>query len=346
MIDIGHDFLATVMFMVPFKLLAFALWFGIFVITAQGQVPVVATCNAGFEWSFNSLNQSPCQLASYLGGTCIGGPFGIPPLPNTGNVYEGLPLGENNICRCSSVFYSALSACSNFTCRMMVLTRGSFPRDVPSETRIPSWAYLDVRQSNNTFNPQIAQRESEAELTSSNPKSSRIGPIIGGTVGAVALLVTAGILVFRLNKVRRANKNKQEILISHVEPFTTTLDTDSKSRRNTKQMQVETPAQSPISSSSSSHTPIADSMQVRQLMDDISVVPSTSLAQPSVVPSRAELYDRIDVLARENAVLREQAFPPEYEGSTVGLGRSNSRSATLPSYSHGDGRSYYDHDTA
>ena len=77
---------------------------------------------------FNSLHQDPCTVAKYLGGVCINGGECIPcllsyslklvnldyPIPAlaTNQVYTGPnPLAANE-CRCSSVFYSLLSACA------------------------------------------------------------------------------------------------------------------------------------------------------------------------------------------------------------------------------------------
>lgn len=80
---------------------------------------------------FNSLSQSPCTVAGYLGSLCsltgtrfpwnlcssdsmchVGKQVIVPPL-TPGNHYLGPNVqNSNNACKCSSVFYSMLAACS------------------------------------------------------------------------------------------------------------------------------------------------------------------------------------------------------------------------------------------
>ncbi|KAF8969854.1 hypothetical protein BDZ97DRAFT_1792997 [Flammula alnicola] len=70
-----------------------------------------ATCLAGFSWSFNSEGDSPCDVAMALAGVCIGTDFTLAPL-QPGFVYLGPNVANANSCRCSSVYYSLLSACA------------------------------------------------------------------------------------------------------------------------------------------------------------------------------------------------------------------------------------------
>ncbi|KAJ7940440.1 hypothetical protein B0H13DRAFT_11869 [Mycena leptocephala] len=67
-----------------------------------------ATCSPSFAWSFNSLKQSPCLVAAYLGSVCDQGP-----LADDLSYYQGPTVAQVNPCACSSVFYSLLSACAD-----------------------------------------------------------------------------------------------------------------------------------------------------------------------------------------------------------------------------------------
>ena len=81
----------------------------------------------GLVQAYNSLNQSPCEVAAYLQSTCSGGSecslvysstvlspfsaFTVDPLP-AGYQYAGpYVLGGGDLCKCNTVTYSLLSAC-------------------------------------------------------------------------------------------------------------------------------------------------------------------------------------------------------------------------------------------
>ncbi|PBK96957.1 hypothetical protein ARMGADRAFT_721270 [Armillaria gallica] len=119
--------------------------------------PVVCNTSIDSRWSFNSLNQSPCTVAAYLGGVCNSGNFTVTPLSN-GELYSGPTLEQANVCRCSSVFYSLVSACAscqgNIYERWSLFNRnctdgqnvpvGEFNEDIPEQTAVPHWAYQNV----------------------------------------------------------------------------------------------------------------------------------------------------------------------------------------------------------
>ncbi|KAH9171573.1 hypothetical protein EDB89DRAFT_1090712 [Lactarius sanguifluus] len=103
---------------------------------------VYPNCTAGWEWSYNTLGQNPCNVAAYLEATCgtgrtfshhLSSPFRakchpilgtfshqstphaytvfkIDPLPQ-GSVYRGPNAGQSNLCECNTVVYSLVSAC-------------------------------------------------------------------------------------------------------------------------------------------------------------------------------------------------------------------------------------------
>ncbi|KAF9556559.1 hypothetical protein CPC08DRAFT_91335 [Agrocybe pediades] len=87
---------------VAFLLVAFAL---------SSAAQQIATCQAGFDWSFNKAGQSPCELASTLIQPCVGAPFPIPPLVQN-FTYGGPQQGKDLPCTCNTVVYSLLSACA------------------------------------------------------------------------------------------------------------------------------------------------------------------------------------------------------------------------------------------
>ncbi|KAI0250875.1 hypothetical protein BJV78DRAFT_526497 [Lactifluus subvellereus] len=115
-----------------------------------------------WNWTFNSLDQNACTVAGYLESTCNFGSWNITAISAPGNVYLG-PSGtdDGNLCKCNTVSYSLLSACSScqggswqywseysFNCTK-ILAPSSFPNPVPDGIRVPQWALLDVTLENN-----------------------------------------------------------------------------------------------------------------------------------------------------------------------------------------------------
>ncbi|KJA28493.1 hypothetical protein HYPSUDRAFT_33907 [Hypholoma sublateritium FD-334 SS-4] len=210
------------------------------------------TCLSGFSWAFNSLNQSPCQVASALGEACTGLDFPIPNLTSTQNYLGPIPAAANQ-CRCSSVFYSVLSACA--VCQDALVSTWSFynenctevsvsvfPPPIPSGIAVPNYAYLDPTANGvNTFNPQIAQSDVGPDSTavsqptgvtstsasgttlptSSKKKSSNAGAIAGGVVGGVvAVLIIVGLILFlrRRKPVKTTEPFDSDKLVAETTP--------------------------------------------------------------------------------------------------------------------------------
>jgi len=211
---------------------------------AQSTEPIATCTNSSYAWTYNSLGQSPCVMTAWLGGVCNAGVFNVPPL-ESGLVYLGPTAGSANGCRCSSVFYSLISACA--LCQSEQYLRWTpyqencttaystvFPYDIPNSTKIPHWAYLDVVPSDQ-FLPSAAlaavddpestsvptstsasSSQSSTSSTSATPSSSPIsssgssntGAIAGGVVGGIAGLAAIAALVFwwtRRNRARPAS---------------------------------------------------------------------------------------------------------------------------------------------
>ncbi|KAF9068757.1 hypothetical protein BDP27DRAFT_1326560 [Rhodocollybia butyracea] len=194
----------------------------------------VPACNMpGFPLASNSLNQSPCQVAGYLGAVCNNGSFGIDPIV-AGFSYSNT-LANN--CTCSTVYYSVISACA----ASMLDSIGSkpykpysYPNPVPPQTAIPHWAFQSYNGPNATFNvanavalgelPESAAPSSAsstsgpgasntpASTSSSSGGKSEAGAIAGGVVGGLAFisLLAVGVVFYR--RRRQENRSSEPIL--------------------------------------------------------------------------------------------------------------------------------------
>ncbi|KAH6918420.1 hypothetical protein BKA70DRAFT_1247150 [Coprinopsis sp. MPI-PUGE-AT-0042] len=203
-----------------------------------------ARCLVQDDWSFNSDGLSPCDVAAELAGVCAATTFTLEPL-EPGFIYLGPTRTNVNACRCSSVYYSMLSACAecqgndylrwsawNGNCSEVYLE--TYPRDIPTGVKVPHWAYIDV-SIDDRYNATRAQAALGPESTAPpRPQSTRtnggsssrpsatgsstatpsgeenktnVGAIAGGVVGGVVGLALIGLLVFFL--MRRRNKQKR-----------------------------------------------------------------------------------------------------------------------------------------
>ncbi|KAJ7632800.1 hypothetical protein FB45DRAFT_913531 [Roridomyces roridus] len=194
-----------------------------------------ATCGQSFDWSLNTLRQSPCLVAAYLGSACNPDDFFVTALTNDLQFYTGPSVAQANACACSSVFYSLLSACSecqsaqvitwtdfNKNCSTPYLQ--IFNQNIPPATAVPHWAYQNVTaQTDDKFNATLAQLQVNGPESTSNPqptttnlpsvspsasaspgKKSHAGAIAGGVVGGVVFVALIGIATFSL--IRRRHK--------------------------------------------------------------------------------------------------------------------------------------------
>ncbi|KAF9068755.1 hypothetical protein BDP27DRAFT_768715 [Rhodocollybia butyracea] len=113
----------------------------------------------------NSLGQSPCQVAGYLGAVCTSaGVFTISPVDAALEYF--LPATNADSCTCSNVYYSLLSACaacqgavhriwSAYSSNCSTVYTG-YPNPVPPETAIPHWAFQSYVEPGATFNIDLA----------------------------------------------------------------------------------------------------------------------------------------------------------------------------------------------
>ncbi|KAJ3725784.1 hypothetical protein C8R42DRAFT_417553 [Lentinula raphanica] len=202
----------------------------------------IASCNASssFDWSYNSLNQDPCTVATDLGAVCNNGQYTIPAINST-EFYSGPTSATQNECRCSSVFYSLLMACaqcqdasiiswSSYAQNCSTVYVGVFPDTIPSGTAVPHWATLTsaefnataaeeagdspeltgATQTTSSSTPSSAATSTSSSSTSSaaagsSSSKSNAGAIAGGVVGGVVgLALIAAILFWYLRKRSRA----------------------------------------------------------------------------------------------------------------------------------------------
>ncbi|KAF9030625.1 hypothetical protein BJ165DRAFT_1519828 [Panaeolus papilionaceus] len=136
-----------------------------------------------YTWGFNSLGQSPCHVASRLLSICVGGPVTVAALkPNA--IYAGAQEGGGGSdCRCSSVYYSMLSACAQCQGRAWLdwpdqiywckdVYHQYLPFSVPLDFQVPSWAYIDIA-SLNIFNLDAARNSIRTTSDPPTPRPTR-----------------------------------------------------------------------------------------------------------------------------------------------------------------------------
>ncbi|CAE6427089.1 unnamed protein product [Rhizoctonia solani] len=134
-------------------------------------------------WSLNSAGWTPCLVSAYLSAQCTtDNSWGVPAIGTEGPYSP--PNGTYaNRCRCNSVQWNLLSACSmcqggaagtwqrwTVNCSSTVTTtasQGGYPLAIPSGVLIPHWAYYDFTLSG-VFNAVIASQQT-------GPESSAVG---------------------------------------------------------------------------------------------------------------------------------------------------------------------------
>ncbi|KAF8643898.1 hypothetical protein AX16_008914 [Volvariella volvacea WC 439] len=212
-------------FLFPLAFLSRLIW-------AQVPPEICPANNPDAEWTYNSNGQSPCVVAAYLGGACVGGSFTIRPLTGS-QVYAGPSPQDANPCRCSTVYYSMISACAYCQNRPAIpwslystnctstVYETIFPSPIPQGVAVPHYAYINVTVDD-IFNPQEAQASAIPSLESSaaprptgpsptdssGSGSSNAGPIAGGVVGGVVGLALIAAFVYWLLRRRKQRQNQ------------------------------------------------------------------------------------------------------------------------------------------
>ncbi|KAG9101179.1 hypothetical protein FS749_009641 [Ceratobasidium sp. UAMH 11750] len=177
-------------------------FFGLVVVAALAALQVKAeprsnvTC-VDQKWSFNSLQQSPCLVSAYLSAQCTSDNDWIVPEIGAEGPYSPPKEEYANTCRCNSVQWNLLSACSlcqggpsgSWTdwignCSSSVVNVGRYPLPIPSGTTIPHWAYYDFTGMN-IFNAVTASQQTGPE--SSPPAVASSTPAYSSVVGTPSI---------------------------------------------------------------------------------------------------------------------------------------------------------------
>ncbi|KAI0716780.1 hypothetical protein C8Q76DRAFT_417415 [Earliella scabrosa] len=179
-----------------FSVLGIALAISVWSVRAQ-EGTTNATCFEEFNWMRNSKGQSPCLITAWMSVPCHPNPGWFVSGPLTpGTFYLGPPAGSDVFeCQCNTVLYSVYAACAfcqrhtdnlgiaNFTlftenCPAESIRGAVYPENIPDETAIPSWAYLDLLGDrwNEPAASDFAAR-GVPESTHSSPPSSTSSPL-------------------------------------------------------------------------------------------------------------------------------------------------------------------------
>ncbi|KAI0045398.1 hypothetical protein FA95DRAFT_1561114 [Auriscalpium vulgare] len=169
-------------------------------------------CAAGWDWTFNSLGQSPCVIEALLEDNC------------------------GNACACNTIVYSLASACSAcetlswedwnhwFTtnnCTLLQMDLSGF--EIPDTTRVPLWAFANLGSTWNSTaaesigtypeTPYVNSSATPTPVSSSPASTGHHGlsrgakaAIAGGVVGGAAALLVVLFLVLSRRKTRIASR--------------------------------------------------------------------------------------------------------------------------------------------
>ncbi|KAF8798154.1 hypothetical protein BYT27DRAFT_7203862 [Phlegmacium glaucopus] len=224
------------------------LWFAA-VLSVVGQLSPsnVAQCISGLNWTLNSMGQTPCYVAANLESICT--PTTVDGIPNNTH-YLGPTLAAADPCQCSSVTYSMISACgacqgrtfidwTTYSTNCSTVTFMTFPKSIPSNVLVPTWAYLNLTQTNNDFNEVAARQNASAPISSSSsaPTASIVLPVSTSSstastsqsvrksqpnAGAIAGGVVGGLVLIALNALaalwylrRRRNMIQTDLTFDH-----------------------------------------------------------------------------------------------------------------------------------
>ncbi|KAI0064543.1 hypothetical protein BV25DRAFT_249943 [Artomyces pyxidatus] len=192
--------------------------------SVAGQVSA-PTCQAAWEWTTNSIGQSPCLVAAYLESVCNDGQFVIPQLTD-GQQYQGPTRAEsNNLCMCNTVVYCLISACTG--CQLnewsswpewrgncsSVASNGTLSTGIPPGTLVPHWAFQGITPTgmwdNVTASGIGGLPESSAgpgptgHSSTEHPEGAVIaGSVVGGVVGLLLFGLLCGWLLLRYRRSR------------------------------------------------------------------------------------------------------------------------------------------------
>jgi len=169
-------------------------------------------------------------VSAYLSSVCNGGEWFVPSLVAQGPYNPPSGTGATS-CRCNTVLYDLLSACSvcqgglvgtwpdwiSF-CPSNIVEK-TYPNAIPADTAIPGWAYLDPTTTgvwNATQAQAYAATGAGPASSSSSTGSSgsntgggtNTGAIVGGVIGGIAAIIIIALLVWFFRR-RSADKGEK-----------------------------------------------------------------------------------------------------------------------------------------
>ncbi|KAE9409550.1 hypothetical protein BT96DRAFT_984612 [Gymnopus androsaceus JB14] len=239
----------------PTKLFPFRLFFAIgLLISLSGRITIIPgvsaqfapSCNASLDygWSYNSLNQDPCVVATYLGQACASG-YSIPSINSSRNILMDPLYGRSQLMEDNneSIMVRLQPKSANG-----LPSRCEFPDNIPSGTSVPHWAYLnvtavliqseaqavgDLPESSGTSIPtgSTSTPTPTPVPTPAKKSHSDVGPIAGGVVGGVIFLCLVAIVVIYLRRRRSRRRGRGKAPSSHVNsdliprPYPTSMST-------------------------------------------------------------------------------------------------------------------------
>lgn len=207
-----------------------------------------ATCLAGFNWTENDAQMSPCLLAATVIAPCSQtGAWNVIPVTE-GNHYNPPSATNNTVtdCYCSWAAYNLLNACTacqnvpdsittwqsfKTECGSHASTSTYYPSNISlaGNVSLPFYASVDpTTWQNGKFDEQQAQSFSgqpdvnpttqlgngtpPPTTSASSHSSTPTGAIAGGVVGGVAVLVIGALIAFWFIRRRRSRRVTSDIV--------------------------------------------------------------------------------------------------------------------------------------
>ncbi|KAH9988144.1 hypothetical protein BJV77DRAFT_964533 [Russula vinacea] len=211
---------------------------------AVAQVSAANCTLARWDWTFNSLGQTPCTVAAYMMATCNGG-LHVPHAKErdglrTVTLSSYLP----------AAYVSVISWFDYVTNCNETMPPSSFPHPVPLEIRVPRWALLDVRKEIWSSHESYAVGDSPELGPGSILDASgvTITPTSSLTLGASSLTVTpTSSLIFSASSVTITSTSSSilgpsGVSVTHASPFPSASSIGSPTPPPSRDSSSNTPA--------------------------------------------------------------------------------------------------------
>ncbi|KAH8987998.1 hypothetical protein EDB86DRAFT_2074617 [Lactarius hatsudake] len=204
------------------------LFFAGDLVVAQIIAPICTDLESSWEWSFNSLDQNPCLVSAYLMSLCYGNAgFTVNPLVGVGDSY--LPPTQEQVHACGECQKGLSIPWTQFSQNCPgKIEPSTFSHTVPTGTRVPQWALLDITRAN-IWNataaqivgdtPEILPGELIGPSGPSPSRKSNTAAIAGGVAGGVvAIAAIAGLVFVFWRRQQRAKAPPAASLVNDAPP--------------------------------------------------------------------------------------------------------------------------------